>query len=151
MKIRILAVGKLSDSFFKEAFENYAKRLSRFCTLTVTEIPESKKDDVISAVREEGEELSSKTSGYVIVLDKSGQEIASEEFSNLMKKQFVSGISEITFVIGGSYGLSEKAKNCGNFLLSFGKFTYPHQLMRVILAEQIYRAFTIMENITYHK
>lgn len=151
MKINILAVGKLSENFYKEGFLNYAKRLSRFCSLNVIEVDESGKKDIPSQIKEEGERLLKKFKGFVIVLDKSGKEMASDELSGLMQKKFISGVSEITFVIGGSYGLSPEVVGKGDFVLSFGKFTYPHQLMRLILSEQIYRCFTIMENITYHK
>ncbi len=153
MNVNILCVGKIKESFYREAVDEYAKRLSRFCKFNVFEVSESKleSNDIKKVILNEGKSLLPKLKGYVIVLDLGGQAMSSVELANRIKVLQVDGESEITFVIGGSYGLSEEVKKCADLTLCFGRMTYPHQLMRVILSEQIYRAFMINSNSEYHK
>jgi len=145
MKINIIAVGKLKESFWVEAISEYAKRLSRFCKLEITEVEEKK------TIEEEGKEILKRLSGCAIVLDINGELVTSENFAARIQSAFNKSESCVTFIIGGSSGLSNEVKNKADASFSFGRVTYPHQLMRVILCEQIYRAFTIINNVTYHK
>ncbi len=151
IKINIVCVGNLKDKFFIEASEEYIKRLSRFCVCSIKELKEfNNLNNKTQIVKAEGEEIIKNLKGYVVLLDVQGEQQSSENFSlniqNLSQKY-----SEITFVIGGSYGVSEQVKNNSNQKLSFSKMTFPHRLFRVMLLEQIYRAFTISNNISYHK
>ncbi|MCL2255790.1 MAG: 23S rRNA (pseudouridine(1915)-N(3))-methyltransferase RlmH [Firmicutes bacterium] len=147
-KINIICAGNLKEKFFKDAFSEYEKRLSRFCNLNVIEVKDFSDDD--NAIQKEGMLMLSHLKGYSIVLDIHGQNISSEEFSLSLDKAFITN-SEVNFFIGGSHGLLPEIKQKANLKMSFGKMTYPHQLMRVILAEQIYRAFNIQHNTKYHK
>ncbi len=145
IKINIIAVGTLKEKYWTDAVAEYAKRISRFASFKVVEIAEKRK------LQDEGKEIIKKITGYPIAFDIHGTETDSVGFSELIKKLLIDGKSEITFIIGGSDGLSEEVKNICEKRVSFGRVTYPHQLMRVIASEQIYRALTIMNNITYHK
>lgn len=144
MKINIVAVGKLKEKFWKDAAEEYAKRISRFAEFCVIEVPEKR------TPAEEGAELIKKCRGKVYALDMRGKAITSLDLAAIIKAELSAGRSEFSFVIGGSEGFSDEVR-AKYPLLSFGKVTYPHQLMRVILSEQIYRAFTVINGITYHK
>lgn len=156
MKIKIIAVGTLKEKYFKEALSEYQKRLSRFSDFSVIEIAEERENNESEAEIErvkqkEGERLLKQAKGHIVALDKGGTLISSEEISDYISEKSLSGISEWSFIIGGSRGLSKEVLDKADFKLSFGRVTYPHQLMRVILAEQIYRAITINKNISYHK
>lgn len=153
MNINILCVGKIKESFYRDAVNEYAKRLTRFCKFNVTEVGECRLEgnDIKKVIDVEGKNLVSKLKGYVIVLDLGGDMLSSVELADKIQTLQTGGVSEITFVIGGSYGLSNEIKSKANCTLCFGKMTYPHQLMRVILSEQIYRAFMINSNSEYHK
>ena len=154
-KINIVAVGKLKEKFFLSAQEEYLKRLSRFCEIKVTELsevllPQSPSQAQIDlALDKEYQQLLPLLKGKVFVCDPRGVQYDSVEFSNTITKSF-ENFDTVTFVIGSSYGLSPKIKQ-NNSLISFSKMTFPHHLMRVFLEEQIYRAFCIKNNITYHK
>ena len=157
MNIDIIAVGKINESYFKEAIEEYTKRLARFVKLTIIGIPDEKIPDGASQKVEqqikdrEGEKILSKLKpGFTIAMCVEGTELSSEELANKIEV-VTNQASRITFIIGGSLGLSDKVKATANFKLSFGKPTYPHRLMRVILLEQIYRAYKINNHETYHK
>lgn len=152
MKINIVAVGKIKDDFLKAAVEEYKKRISRFAEITVTELPEAppSKTEAEQIAFESGE-IFPKLKGVIIATDIDGKQLSSKEFSSLIESKCVSGESEFTFVIGGSYGLDDKIKNSAALRLSFSKMTFPHQLFRVMLCEQIYRALTIKNNLPYHK
>ncbi|MCM1042900.1 MAG: 23S rRNA (pseudouridine(1915)-N(3))-methyltransferase RlmH [Corallococcus sp.] len=156
MKVKIVAVGKIKESFYREAVAEYAKRLSRFCSFEITEVEEKTFKGVPSAgeidkiIRAEGETVASKSAGYIIALDIEGKQSGSEEIAREIER-LQSHYSCVTFVIGGSYGLSDDVKRIANLRMSLGKITLPHQLCRVVLCEQIYRAFTIINNVTYHK
>ena len=152
MKINIVCVGKIKEKFFVEAINEYAKRLSRFCDLKIIEVEEeSKISNTDKKCEIESENLLEKCGGIIVALDGSGKLLSSPEIANFIKLKTNNGISEISFVIGGSNGLSQNLKSRADLVLSFGKITFPHQLFRVVLLEQIYRAFTILEGLPYHK
>ncbi len=144
-RINLVCVGKIKD-FLLPAVNEYSTRLRKFCALTVTELPEARTD----CVKREGEEILKRLSGYVILCDLKGELLTSEGLAQKMDRLFLSAPA-LTFVIGGSEGVSEEVKKRADAKISFGGFTYPHQLMRVILLEQIYRAFGIINNTPYHK
>ncbi|MGN0796115.1 MAG: 23S rRNA (pseudouridine(1915)-N(3))-methyltransferase RlmH [Christensenellales bacterium] len=152
MKINIVAVGKIKEDFLKAAVEEYKKRISRFAEISVTELteaPPSKSE--AEQIAFESNEIVPKLKGVIIATDIAGKQLSSKELSSFIENKCVSGESEFTFVIGGSYGLDEKIKNSAALKLSFSKMTFPHQLFRVMLCEQIYRALTIKNNMPYHK
>ena len=152
MKVNIVAVGKIKEKFFTDAISEYAKRLSKFCDFNIIEVDESSNITNIQLKKEkEGELLLSKAKGYIIALDGGGKLLSSEDLAELLKTNMTNGESEFSFVIGGSNGLSDLVKTKANKIVSFGKITFPHQLFRVVLSEQIYRAFTINNHINYHK
>lgn len=151
LKINLVCVGNLKDRFFIDASNEYAKRLSRFCELKITELKEYTNMDSIQQTKEkEGEEILKNVKGYFVLLDVKGNQISSEDFAETIANISIA-YSEITFVIGGSNGVSEEVKQRANQNLSVSKMTFPHRLFRVMLLEQIYRAFTINNNIAYHK
>ncbi len=145
IRINIVAVGRMKDSYFEEAVAEYVKRASRFCAVRVIEVADGKSPE------KEGEEILQKLSGCVIACDVKGELISSEDLAAMIQKKSNIGKSELTFVIGGSEGLSDEVKKRAEEKISFGRVTYPHRLMRVILCEQIYRAFTIISGTPYHK
>lgn len=143
-KINLVCVGKIKEQFFKDAVDEYLKRLSRFAKVEVKEIAEGRNPD------EEAADVLRALKGYVIALCVEGKKLSSAEFANELKKLCDKG-EEITFIIGSSEGLSDSVKDKAGLKLSFSDMTFPHRLMRVILAEQIYRAFMINSGGTYHK
>lgn len=158
-RITIVAVGKIKEKYFTDAVREYEKRLSRYCRLTVIETADEKTPDKAAPAleeqirRTEGERILSKIPGgaYVIALDLNGKMMDSVEFAHHVQKLALYGESHIVFVIGGSLGLHECVCARADEKLSFGRMTYPHQMMRVILLEQIYRCFRINANEPYHK
>ena len=156
MKFKVVAVGKIKEAFFRDAIAEYVKRISRFGKAEVVEVdeclfcgnPNPKEKDKI--LQTEGKAILSKLEGFVVALDIDGQTLTSNQLSQAVcnAKQTHSCI---TFVIGGSYGLLDQVKQQANLRLSFGRITLPHQLARVVLFEQIYRACTIENNVSYHK
>lgn len=152
MKVNIVAVGKIKEKFFTDAIAEYAKRLSKFCDFKVVEVNEDTNYKNLTEKSEiEGELLLAKAKGHIIALDGKGKLLSSEDLAQNIKDNMVNGVSEISFIIGGSNGLSDKVRNQANLIVSFGKITFPHQLFRVVLSEQIYRAFTIINGMPYHK
>ena len=153
MNINIVCIGKIKESFYRDAIKKKEKRLTRFCKFNIIELQESRPNgnDINKVQINEGRSIIPKLKGYIIVLDLGGNMLSSTELANKIDSLQSGGVSEITFVIGGSYGLSEEVKSKADLTLCFGKVTYPHQLMRVILTEQIYRAFKIMHHEPYHK
>lgn len=145
IKIRLVCVGTLKESYWRDALAEYTKRLSRYASFEVIEIKERRTPE------EEGKEILSKLRGYTIAFDLNAKEPTSEELAKILSEKAAAGTSETSFVIGGSDGLSEEVKKSVDLRLSFGRVTYPHQLMRVIAAEQLYRAMTIINGVTYHK
>ena len=156
MKVNVVCVGKIKEKYFTDAINEYAKRISRFADFRIIECAEfpvknQSVSEVLQSVEKEGEKILECVKGYVILTAIDGKTLDSVEISRLMSVKMTEGVSEITFVIGGSNGVSDDVKKRADFKISFGKVTYPHQLMRVILSEQIYRAFSIMNNLPYHK
>ena len=152
MRVNIVCVGKIKESFFIDAINEYKKRLSRFCVFNIIEVDEdSKQSNLVLKSEKEGSLLLAKASGVIVALDGRGKMLSSEEIADFIDKKEVQGNSEITFIIGGSNGLSNEVIKRADLVLSFGKVTYPHQLFRVILTEQIYRALTILKGLPYHK
>ena len=143
-KVNIVCVGKIKEAFYRDALAEYAKRLSRFVTFTVREIAEGRSLD------EEGESILHAAKGFIIALCIEGKKMSSEGLAAEMKKLSDRG-SEVTFIIGSSCGLCDKVKAAAHLKLSFSDMTFPHQLMRVILCEQIYRAYMINSGSEYHK
>ena len=159
MKITIAAVGKIKEKYFTGAIDEYAKRLGRYCKLEFVEVPDEKTPDGASETLElqikekEGERLLQKIpdNAYVIALAIDGKMLDSEELAGQMERWNVSGVSHMVFVVGGSLGLAPAVLKRADYKLSFSKMTFPHQLMRVILLEQIYRSFRIRNHEPYHK
>ena len=145
MKFTLVCIGKLKEKYLTEAVNEYVKRCGRFGELKIVELPERR------TLEEEAEDVLKKCAGFVIVTDVQGETVSSEELAETINKAFLNGKSEVTFVIGSSEGLSEKVKKAAAKRISFGRMTFPHQLMRVIVCEQIYRVLTILNNVTYHK
>lgn len=159
MNITVISVGKLKEKYLKEAIEEYTKRLQRYCKISIIELQDEKTPDNASEKEElqikskEGEAIlkNIKDNSFVIALDLKGKMLSSEEFSSYIEDLGVSGKSDIVFVIGGSLGLSQEVITRSNYKLCFSKMTFPHQLFRVMLLEQIYRGFRIMKGEPYHK
>ena len=159
MKVKIVCVGKLKDSFFRDAIAEYAKRLSRFCTLEVCEVADEKAPESLSPAEEaqviakEGERLLSKIQPgeFVVCLCIGGKRLSSEQFAALLQATFDRQASTVTFVIGGSLGLSPAVLARADYALSVSDLTLPHGLCRVFLLEQVYRAFKINAGELYHK
>lgn len=159
MKITVISVGKLKEKYLKQAIDEYSKRLSRYCKLEMIEVPDEKAPETMSVSEEEqvkskeGEKILKmvKDNAYVIALAIEGNMLTSEALADKVHALGVNGKSHIVFIIGGSLGLDKKVLDRANELLSFSKMTFPHQLMRVILLEQVYRSYRIMNNEPYHK
>lgn len=159
MNIKIVCVGKLKEKYFKDAIAEYEKRLSRFAKVKIIQVPDEKAPEKLSAAQDEqvkeieGERILSKIKDkeYVYVTAIKGKQRSSEEFAKEIQDLGTYGHSDITFVIGGSLGTSSAVNKRANDLISFGKLTMPHQLMRVVLIEQIYRVFMINSGSPYHK
>ncbi len=156
MKIKIIALGKIKEKFIKDGIEEFLKRLRPYAQVEITELmPIEIKDDNLTSkvLDEEAEKILSniKQDSYVITLEILGKQLSSEEFASKIEEITNSGISELVFVIGSSCGLSPKVSQRADFKLSISKMTFLHQFARLLLVEQIYRAFKILKNETYHK
>ena len=159
MKIKVVTVGKLKEKYLKDGISEYSKRISRFAKLEMIELADEKTPDRASESENqkileiEGQRILSKVGDrdFVIALAIEGRTFSSEEFSKQLEEASIKGFSTLTFIIGGSLGLSSAVKNRANLSVSFGRLTLPHQLMRLVLVEQIYRAFTIQQGSPYHK
>lgn len=159
MKITILCVGKIKERFFTEGIREYEKRLSRYCKLEIIEVMDEKTPDCASEAMErkikekEGERIKKyiREDSYVIALAIEGKQLDSVELSERIESLGIGGISHLIFVIGGSLGLDPSILKRADYLLSFSKMTFPHQMMRMILLEQIYRSYRIMKGEPYHK
>lgn len=159
MKITVITVGKIKEKYLKDAIAEYSKRLSKYCKLEIIEVADEKTLDNSSEVVEdsirskEAERILKyvKDDAYVITLEIGGRQLSSEELADKIDKLGVQGTSHIIFIIGGSIGLGKEVLNKSNYALSFSKMTFPHQLMRVILLEQVYRSYRIISNEPYHK
>ena len=159
MKITIITVGKIKEKYLKDAIAEYSKRLSRYCKLEILEVADEKTPDGASEIVEEnirekeGERILKliKEDAYVITLEISGKMLTSEELADRIETLGIQGKSHLVFVIGGSIGLGREVLRRSDYALSFSKMTFPHQLMRVILLEQIYRSYRIINGESYHK
>lgn len=159
MNIDIVCVGKIKEKYLKDAIDEYSKRLSRYCKLSIIEVGDEKTPDGQSALLDEkvkiieGERIlkAIKSNAFVILCELNGKMPSSVELSEYIDNLGIKGIADIVFIIGGSLGVSEAVKNRADYKLCFSKMTFPHQLMRVILLEQVYRAYRIMNNEPYHK
>ncbi|MBO4864035.1 MAG: 23S rRNA (pseudouridine(1915)-N(3))-methyltransferase RlmH [Eubacterium sp.] len=163
MKIDILTVGKIKEAFYRDAIAEYSKRLGRYCSLNIVEVTDEKTPDNCSDVekdkilQKEAERLmkyipeAGTPDAYVITLEINGKKLSSEKLADKIKDLSVNGKSHLVFIIGGSLGLHNSISQRSDFKLSFSDMTFPHQLMRVILLEQIYRSYRIINNEPYHK
>lgn len=149
--INVVCVGNLKEKFSLDEQKEYLKRLSAFCKLNIIELKEQNKFDNVSVIKEkEGEDIIKNLSGFSVLCDLKGEMFSSETFAKELEDISMKN-SKITFVIGGSYGVSENVKRACNLHISFSSMTFPHNLFRIMLLEQIYRAFTILNGKTYHK
>lgn len=146
LKITVIAVGKLKECFWRDACAEYSKRLGGYCNLTVREIPDSNREQESTLVLEALPE-----NATIIVLDIQGKETSSEALASQIERYTVEGVSHLVFVIGGSDGLTNAVKERASLRMSFGPITLPHNLARVVLLEQVYRAFKIIKREPYHK
>ncbi|MBT2603072.1 23S rRNA (pseudouridine(1915)-N(3))-methyltransferase RlmH [Bacillus sp. ISL-53] len=159
MKITIITVGKLKEKYLKQGIAEYTKRLSAYANIELVEVPDEKAPENLSAAdmdivkQKEGERILAKVSPdtYVITLEINGKQLTSEQLATHMDQLATYGKSKITFIIGGSLGLGTEVLSRSDYALSFSKMTFPHQLMKLVLVEQIYRAFRINRNEPYHK
>ena len=159
MKLTVVCVGKLKEKYWKDAIAEYSKRLSRYDKLDIIELPDEKAPETMSPAQElevkekEGQRILKhvKDDAFAVALAVEGKQLSSEELADFMEKKAVSGVSHIAFIIGGSLGLSQAVMKRADFALSFSRMTFPHQMMRVVLLEQIYRAEKIRANEPYHK
>ena len=159
MKITVLCVGKIKEKFFADAIKEYSKRLSRYCKLEIVEVADEKTPDgasdlVVSQIKDKEAERMEKylpDSAYVIALAIEGKKLTSEKLAEKIDTLGITGTSHLVFLIGGSLGMSDRLLTRADYLLSFSDMTFPHQLMRVILLEQIYRSYRIIHGEPYHK
>ena len=155
--VNIICIGKLKEEYLRLAVAEYVKRLSAFCKLNIIELPEYKlpndpsQAQIDKCIFDEGERILTKLKGAIVPMCIEGKQLSSEELSATVEEIALMGTSEISFVIGGSYGIASQIKDLGKLKLSMSKMTFPHQLARVMLLEQIYRAFQISNNGKYHK
>ncbi len=157
MNINLIVIGKLKEDYLRSACAEYIKRLGRYCTFELHELDECRLSDrpsvmeVDAALKKEAEQIKKYAKGMIIPMCIEGKNLSSEELSETISSAGVSGISTVTFIIGSSFGLDGSIKAMGNLKLSMSRMTFPHQLARVMLLEQIYRAFQISTNGKYHK
>lgn len=155
IKINLICMGDIKEKYLRDAIDEYSKRISRFAELKIIELKEhvsqsNNPADISKALKKDADEIKKYIKGHIICLDIKGKIISSEDFSKKIEKTSLIS-SEISFIIGASNGIHESIKNLSNEKISFSLMTFPHQLMRVIFLEQLYRAFTISNNIAYHK
>ena len=159
MKISVITVGKIKEKYLKDAIAEYSKRLSKYCKLEIVEVADEKTPDgaselVVSQIKEKEAERMEKylpDSAYVIALAIEGKKLTSEKLAEKIDSLGISGTSHLVFLIGGSLGMSDRLLKRADYLLSFSDMTFPHQLMRVILLEQVYRSYRIIHGEPYHK
>lgn len=159
MKITIISVGKIKEKFFSQAISEYAKRLSRYCRLTMIEVPDEKAPenlsiaDMTAVKNKEGQKILEKMpqGSFVVTLEMDGRQMTSEELAQNFEELALRGSSHICFIIGGSLGLGDAVSSSSNLKLSFSRMTFPHQLFKIMLLEQVYRAFKIIKGEPYHK
>ncbi|MGN1383402.1 MAG: 23S rRNA (pseudouridine(1915)-N(3))-methyltransferase RlmH [Eubacterium sp.] len=159
MNITVICIGKLKESYWRDAVKEYSKRLGSYCSLDIVELKESRlaanpsPADELAVKVKEGEEILShiRPSSWVVTLEIQGKKLSSEKLAEKIEDWSLEGRSDLVFVIGGSLGLSPDVSKRADFKLSFSDMTFPHQMMRVILLEQIYRSFKIIRHEPYHK
>ncbi len=154
IKLNIIAVGKIKEKYWKEGIGEYAKRLSRYAELKIIEVAEVADEGVSNAEAQQKAEsvgIIKNIKGKAVLMDIGGKMVTSEQLSEMIATTAIDGQSEISFIIGGSRGVSDTVRNMCSERISFGRVTYPHQLMRVILSEQLYRAMSITAGASYHK
>lgn len=158
MKVTLICVGKVKEKFYRDAIKEYEKRLGAYIKLNTIEISDEKvkvenDSEIALAMEKEGNNILSKIKDnqYVITLEILGKNLSSEEFASKIDNLMLIGKSDMALVIGGSYGLSDSVKKRSDFALSFSRMTFPHQMMRVVLLEQVYRAYRIITGASYHK
>ena len=157
MNINLIVIGKLKEDYLRNACAEYIKRLGRYCTFTLHELNECRLKDnpsekeIAAALKKEGEQIRRYAKGFIVPMCIEGKQLSSEELSEKIMDTGVGGESTVTFIIGSSYGLDPEIKAIGSLKLSMSKMTFPHQLARVMLLEQIYRSFQIAEGGKYHK
>ena len=155
MNVSIICVGKVKEKYIIEGINEFLKRMQSFAKMKIVELKEDGNDSSRNiSIEKESEDILitvEKLGGYNILLDIQGKNFSSEEMSEEIERLTVNGVSSINFIIGGSYGVSESVRKAVDMRLSFSKMTFPHQLMRLILSEQIYRWFSIIKNTKYHK
>lgn len=156
VKVNIIAVGKVKEDYFSKAIAEYAKRLSRYCKLNIIEVKEKNlvtepnSAEISEILKRESEDIKKELKGYTVAMAIEGKKLSSKALASLIEKASNSH-GEITFVIGGSYGIDDGVKNSCSEKVSFSEMTFPHTMFRVMLVEQIYRAFTILNDGKYHK
>lgn len=150
--IKIICIGKIKEKYLKEAIEEYSKRISKYTKLEIIELPDFKSDNPAIEMEKEKQSILKyiKEKEFIVTLEIEGKEFSSEEFASKLDNIFLNN-SVITFIIGGSSGIHDDIKKMSNLKLSFSKMTFPHQLFRVLLLEQIYRSYKILNNESYHK
>ena len=158
MKVTLICVGKVKEKFYRDAIKEYEKRLGAYIKLNTIEISDEKvkvenDSEIALAMEKEGNNILSKIKDnqYVITLEILGKNLSSEEFASKIDNLMLTGKSDVALVIGGSYGLSDNVKKRSDFALSFSRMTFPHQMMRVVLLEQVYRVYRIITGASYHK
>ena len=158
MKVTLICVGKVKEKFYRDAIKEYEKRLGAYIKLNTIEISDEKvkienDSEIALAMEKEGNNILSKIKDnqYVITLEILGKNLSSEEFALKIDNLMLTGKSDVALIIGGSYGLSDSVKKRSDFALSFSRMTFPHQMMRVVLLEQVYRAYRIITGASYHK
>ena len=152
VKFRVIAVGGIKESFYREAIAEYVKRLGKWAKAEISEAEEASRIDDPAAKREaEADGILRRIKGRTVLLDVKGKRVTSEGLAQLISRYTLAGDSELTFVIGGSNGVADSVKDRADEILSFGEITLPHQLFRVVLLEQLYRAETIINGAAYHK
>lgn len=157
MNIKLIVIGKLKEDYLRSACAEYIKRLGRYCTFELHELDECRLSDnpsekeISAALRKEAEQIKRYASGYIVPMCIEGKQLGSPELAEKISAAGVAGNSTVTFIIGSSFGLDPEIKAMGSLKLSMSKMTFPHQLARVMLLEQIYRAFQIAEGGKYHK
>lgn len=159
MNISVVSVGKVKEKYLRDGIEEYRKRLTRYCNIEIIEVPDEKAPETLSPKEEEqvkekeGQAILKhiKENAYVIALAINGKQLSSEELADFISERAMNGDSSLIFVIGGSLGLSQDVLSRADFKLSFSKMTFPHQLMRMILLEQVYRGYRIIKGEPYHK
>ena len=152
LKLRVVAVGDMKESYYREAAKEYVKWLGKWAKIEINEVREATNySDPTQKKNAEGEEILKKAKGFLVLLDVKGKKVSSESFAELIDRAVLGGNGELSFVIGGSNGVSDAVKAAAKETVSFGDVTLPHRLFRVILLEQIYRAETILHGAAYHK